>query len=135
MDVFLVSLVLFIVFLKIENNNRIFLSFGFISALVLIFFIYYAKTNFLTEFSAVLSLFLQAYFPGVYNLANVFSLETDISKLSSLFSDFYTMIPFRNSVFASRSGMDDSISMIALILICLCFPEPSVLTTHDEAVW
>lgn len=99
MDVILVLLVLFIVFLKIENNNRIIFKIGFFGVLGVVLFFIKSKMEIGSDSISLLSLFLQGYFPGVYNLANVFTIETDISKLHSLFSDFYSMIPFRNSIF------------------------------------
>ena len=108
MDVVLVLLVLFLVFLKIENNNRIFFSIGSLASLAIILLFGYAKSDAISDLGPVLSLFLQSYFPGVYNLANVFSIETDISKFHSLFSDFYTMIPFRNSVFGIEVDLNTS---------------------------
>lgn len=108
MDVILVLLVLFLVFLKIENNSTFFFSIGSISSLAIIIFLFYAKMDVYTDLGTALSLFLQSYFPGVYNLANVFSIETDISKFHSLFSDFYTMIPFRNSVFGIEVDLNTS---------------------------
>jgi oligosaccharide repeat unit polymerase len=45
-----------------------------------------------------LSMTLQAYFPGVSNMAGVFNIQNP-SKLSTLFYDFYGMIPFRGTLF------------------------------------
>lgn len=45
-----------------------------------------------------LSMFMQAYLPGVCNVAAFFNVNNP-NKLSTLFFDFYTMIPFRGTLF------------------------------------
>jgi len=48
--------------------------------------------------SQTLSYMFQAYFPGVSNIAGVYNINNP-NKLSTLFFDFYEMIPFRNTLF------------------------------------
>jgi hypothetical protein len=108
MDVVLTVGVLFIVYSKIENNNKIILLTGSIGLLSLILIIGTLKAASISTGGSFLSVFLQGYFPGVFNLAGVFEIDTNISKLDSLFADFYTMIPFRNSVFGIETELKTS---------------------------
>jgi hypothetical protein len=45
-----------------------------------------------------ISMVMQAYFPGICNLAGVFNIVNP-NKISTLFFDFYYMIPFRGTLF------------------------------------
>ncbi len=46
-----------------------------------------------------ISINLQAYLPGVCNFASIFNIGNEHSKLTSLFYDVYSVIPFRNTLF------------------------------------
>ena len=63
-----------------------------------------SKTNVGESVTNELSALLQAYFPGVTNLAGVFSMG-NYDKTEAIISDFYTMIPFRNTLFAYDAGL------------------------------
>ena len=108
MDVVMTVGVLFIVYAKIENSNKAVLLSGSIGLLSLVFIIGSLKAASISSGGSLLSLFLQGYFPGVFNLAGVFEIDTNISKLDSLFADFYTMIPFRNTVFGIETELKTS---------------------------
>ena len=63
--------------------------------------IYLLKSSLLAGTAAsleVLSIMFQAYLPGICNIASVFNMNNP-NKLSTLFFDFYTMIPFRETIF------------------------------------
>lgn len=55
------------------------------------------ETSSLSVFQT-LSYMFQAYFPGVSNIAGVYNINNP-NKLSTLFFDFYEIIPFRNTLF------------------------------------
>jgi hypothetical protein len=54
--------------------------------------------------SGRISVFLQAYFGGITNVAGAMKLD-NIDKLKSLFYDIYFMIPFRNTLFGITGDM------------------------------
>lgn len=88
--------------LYINKRRSIFLI-SIISILVGLVNIYILKTNAFTVTSNLpilqaLSKMFQAYFPGVSNVAGIFNIDNP-NKLSTLFFDFYEMIPFRNTLF------------------------------------
>lgn len=100
MDSIISIFVIFIVSLKIDSKNRkSIMLFGFFSGLLLLSILVYYKMLYYSSGNSVLSIFLQSYFPGVSNLASVFNINTNISKIHTLLADFYTMVPFRNSLF------------------------------------
>lgn len=112
-------LCLFINFLFISDNNMQTLYVALVQGLILIkmypkykivliqmvigFFaigiliILLAKMDSLSSFDR-LSMTFQAYFQGVGNVAGVFNINNS-NKASTLFYDFYYMIPFRNTLF------------------------------------
>lgn len=108
MDSVISIVILFIVFYKIEGYNKIIFFSGAIGLVTLFSIIGYLKANAIATGGSFLSVFLQGYFPGVCNLAGVFDMNSSISKLDSLFADFYTMIPFRNSVFGIETELKTS---------------------------
>lgn len=76
--------------------------FAIIAVGVVIYIFIQAMTNTFVYKSISLwenmSSMMQAYFPGVCNMAGVFNMG-DYGKLSQLFYDLYSTIPFRNTLF------------------------------------
>lgn len=99
---FIIAFILITIIYKLYDNQRKKLNIIIgLSGLILLVIIYIAKTNTVTTGSILsdLSQMFQAYFPGVCNMAGVFNINNS-SKLSTLFYDFYYMIPFRETLFA-----------------------------------
>lgn len=99
MDAFIAMVVLFIVLLKLyPKNKKGMLVTGGSGILLVLILLIVGKGNSIAKTNN-LSAFLQAYFPGVCNLAGVFDIPKGLDKVSSLLADIYTTMPFRNSLF------------------------------------
>ncbi|WP_458411749.1 hypothetical protein ACNQFZ_12885 [Schinkia sp. CFF1] len=109
----LVIIVLFIVILKLypKNKIRLILTSG-LTFIFILLNIYLLKSRDVYLDSTPLentSFMFQAYFPGVSNLAGVFNINNS-SKLTTLFFDFYAMIPFRSTLF----GLENDMRLVSL---------------------
>lgn len=85
-----------------ENKNKIIKLYLIIGG-VLLFSILFSKLLLLEEWQNTsgiegISLTLNAYFPGVGNVAAAFNID-ETNKLRTLFYDFINTIPFKNSIF------------------------------------
>lgn len=75
-----------------------------VGVIAVVFFLFFMITELSIEMSRNtnmqnVSIDLQAYFPGVCNLAGLFNVGDKFSKLTTLFYDIYSTIPFRNTIF------------------------------------
>ncbi|MET3655504.1 hypothetical protein [Sporosarcina psychrophila] len=101
----IVILVLFIVILKLfpKNKFKLIMTSGLAFFLIIIN-IFLLKTDDMnvnmnsSSSSQDMFTMFQAYFPGVSNLAGVFNVINN-SKITTLFYDLYSMIPFRATIF------------------------------------
>jgi len=92
--------ILCIVMYKIYKKKRknvflLLVTIMFIGPIVMYIF---RSETFSSSVFQTLSYMFQAYFPGVSNIAGVYNTNNP-NKLSTLFFDFYEMIPFRNTLF------------------------------------
>lgn len=99
MQTIVVIFVHFLVFAKVERVSFVLRNALFLSGGVVILPIVQLKFNGFDITNGFLSTILQAYIPGLSNLASTLRLNSDVSKIESLFSDVYSAIPFRNSLF------------------------------------
>lgn len=98
---FIIAFILIKIIYKLYNNQRKKLNiFIGLAGLTLMVVIYIAKANTVTTGSHLsdLSQMFQAYFPGICNMSGVYNISNP-NKLSTLFYDFYYMIPFRETLF------------------------------------
>jgi hypothetical protein len=106
---FIVVFALLILLLKIFPKNKVNIKILLIVIFVVpLIYIYSYKSNVASTLTnndkfSTASMMLQAYFPGISNLAGVFNV-VNFEKLSTLFHDIYSMIPFRNTVFGLEDG-------------------------------
>ena len=98
----MVALFLTVIFVDKDNKKTYITLLGSIGGLVALFIFIQAMTNVFgyekLAFWENISNMLQAYFPGVCNFAGLFNMEK-YDLLSQLFYDFYSTIPFRNTLF------------------------------------
>ena len=83
-----------------RNGLKLLICVGFIFSIALIY-IYINKANMMiskVNNAVTASAMLQAYFPGVCNIAGIFNIINN-RKMTTLFYDIYAMIPFRNTLF------------------------------------
>lgn len=62
-----------------------------------------------------LSASMQAYMPGVCNVAGTYNIDTSVSKITSIFYDFYMALPFRSTLFGFLGINND---YRAVVLFC-----------------
>lgn len=96
-------ILLFVLFttIKLWPNSKkfMFTFFGTIIFIALIFVMFIkGGFNSLDDFSRSLGGYLQAYLPGITNVAGTVRIER-IDLFKTIFADIYTMIPFRNTIF------------------------------------
>jgi len=103
MYVFVVMTVLFSLLLKLYPSNRkMILSLTGFGTGICLLLIIIGKIDSSTELG-LMSKYFQAYFPGICNIAGIFNIINP-NKLATLFFDFYSAVPFRNTLFGVVNG-------------------------------
>lgn len=108
MSTFIVMTVLIMFIFKLFSNHKkfifMYLGGGVMSSFVLILLAKSAESSssIVNDFSAISKLML-AYFPGITNVAGIFNIR-EANTLNTLFADFYSTIPFRNTLFGIETS-------------------------------
>ena len=103
-DILIITLILTMILIKLypKYSDLIIKGIGtfILTGVVVIFwFKFNSALYFDNNIFVSLSRSFQAYFQGVGNVAGIFNVDFS-NKMSTLFFDFYTMIPFRNTIFS-----------------------------------
>lgn len=108
---FILVVTFFITLLEFYPSYRNFLfvliSLLSLGGLVFFFWRKIADGSYEGSFTTVAN-FLQAYFPGINNIAGAFAIPYDLSKPSIVVRDFFSMIPFINTLFPSLKVYNNS---------------------------
>ncbi len=101
-NTFFTILVLFLLLLHLYPRQRRKMTLiAFVGICMVLYIIISNKLNTLSQVNT--SVIFQAYFSGVNNVNGIFNIQNS-NKLSTLFYDIYSTIPFRNSLFKISNG-------------------------------
>lgn len=105
METVMIILIQFLVLTKLYSDKRVNLIYLMI-VVVAALFIYIVNGKTISSAPKIdnISNLLQAYFPGVTNMAGIFNIDK-YDKANCILSDFYTMIPFRKTLFSEFSEL------------------------------
>lgn len=97
---YILLLVLFTTIKLWPNSKKFMFSFFGTIIFIALIFVMFIKGGFnsLDDFFRSLGGYLQAYLPGIANVAGTVRIER-IDLFKTIFADIYTMIPFRNTIF------------------------------------